>query len=131
MCSTYIDEINMDINCPNCSSTKCLYGNLESWDSDDTFKGHFYPLHIKNHGWLVLDQPKVDLIEKEKFNACYECGHIWSTLSLNQYKQVIDECNWEGGPQIPPKKGKPYFWIFSWLIFLSFGAAILFFQLNT
>lgn len=120
--------LNVEITCPNCGSKKCLYGKVKPWDSDDVFRGIFCPSHIKEHGWITLDIPKVALEDKEKFFGCYECGHLWSKLKLNQFQQVIEECNWQGGVQKPPKSRRSYFWIISWLMFCGLGVSILYFK---
>ncbi len=118
-----------EITCPNCKSKNCLYGRLEPSDSDNQFRGEFYPLYIQQKTFFTVGEPKVKLNPDQKFKACYACGHLWGEVNLFNYKKVIDKEGWEdGGVQIEPKPQKSYFWLVSWIVFLSFGLAIAFFK---
>ena len=111
------------VKCPSCDSEHCLWGKLERNDPDDYFSGKFYPSYIKKPGLFRIPIPGIDLAENTKIYACYECGHLWSTLNLEQYKSVIVKAGWEGGRQISPAPRKPYA---SWISSFIIGGLILF-----
>lgn len=117
------------IQCPSCSSTKCLYGDLRPNDQDYSFDGRFYPLHIEKKSFWRLSSPSVRIPKGEKFWACSDCGHLWSKIDLGKFQSVLKSNEWDGSIQKEPPAAKPYvMWFFSLIIFLLL-AIIAFFKI--
>ena len=119
------------IKCPCCNSDACLYGELQSNDSDNRNVYEFYPSHIKRKTFWTIFGACVKLEKGSIFYGCPDCGHLWSKLCLEQYKKLLDSCEWKGGKQVEPPPSKPYvMWFFSIVIGILL-ALIVFFKLST
>ncbi len=122
------EEINL--TCPNCKSTRCLIGCLDASSVDTNFDGKFYPSYIKVP-FLALERPNVILEKNDKFKACTDCGHLWSSVNPELLKQSLDKCDWDGKPQIRPDESKSYFSLISSAIIAAMLLFIVFLNYNT
>lgn len=72
--------------CPNCSGEKVTRGSLLASDEVNIFNGAFYPDNLRFFG---LDRA-VALSVKERFQACPDCGCIWSHVDPGELQKLLE-----------------------------------------
>ena len=71
----------MNITCPSCKYKNTVEG-------DCTFRGPatcFTPDGLKFFTFSTC----VDLLDR--FNACLECGHVWSSVDTDELKKLLNK----------------------------------------
>ncbi len=76
-----------------------MYGKLIPSDSDRYFDGKFYIPGIMVHTIWSSSDPSVSIATKEKFYACVDCCHLWSSLEAHELKKVLEKAKWQGAEQ--------------------------------
>ena len=122
-------EEQINLTCPNCQSTSCLIGRLDTLTVDTNFDGKFYPSYLKVP-FLALERPNVILDKNDEFKACTECGHLWSSINPEQLRASLKKCEWDGKPQVKPAERKSYFSLISSALIAGLLLMILFFNYN-
>lgn len=77
------------VKCPACGSQNCLFGSLESGNTDIHSTGIFYPANIGKKSLISLFPPKVHTTDGGTFWGCYDCGLLWAKLNLEQFKEIL------------------------------------------
>lgn len=72
------------IQCPVCRSEKCIPGGLRPLGEEE-FSGNFYPLNVK----YFIVQPSVPIRSGHVFNACLNCGLLWSNIDSQKLRQLL------------------------------------------
>lgn len=83
--------------CPACGSSNCLFGSLNSGDADKDSNGTFYPSNIRKSSLISFNRPKVHTLDGGVFWGCFECGHLWAKLNVEEFKATLKKENWESG----------------------------------
>lgn len=73
------------ITCPACQSHETVEGHLLP-SADDGSTSYFYPSGLK----LLAFKRSVALENGQQFKACTACGHVWSRVSAEQLKRLLE-----------------------------------------
>ena len=68
----------MNIICPSCKCSNTVYGDILRGPGK-----YFTPDGLK---FLTIDTM---VALPEKFHACLECGHVWSSINADELKDLI------------------------------------------
>lgn len=75
------------MTCPSCQSSKHVEGRIIAVGSKSGPGQRFFPSGIR----VLTLKRSVSLRDRQDFQACMQCGHVWSTLDVTELRTLIDK----------------------------------------
>jgi predicted RNA-binding Zn-ribbon protein involved in translation (DUF1610 family) len=73
-------------SCPACGSELVVKGKVIEGGSETGWGQKFFPSGLR---FLSLKR-SVRLLDNQVFQACTQCGHVWSTLDATDLRELIE-----------------------------------------
>jgi hypothetical protein len=74
------------MTCPSCQSPKLVEGRIIAVGSKSGAGQRFSPSGIR----VLTLKRSVSLKARQDFQACMQCGHVWSTVDVTELQSLID-----------------------------------------
>ncbi len=75
------------MTCPSCQSPQLVEGRIIAVGSKSGAGQRFFPSGIR----VLTLKRSVTLKNRQDFQACMQCGHVWSTVDVAELQTLIDK----------------------------------------